>query len=78
MIYRLEVLDRNPDGNDPSIYLMALVDDISKVDGVSDVSLSETIISFSSHLDISDIKNSFMPFFTRDYDFIQYVSIDRA
>lgn len=78
MKYKIEILDIEKNEDGPSIYLTALIEDISSIPSISDIELIGNIVSLTSNLDESSLKNILKPFFSQNWEYIKFVNLSRA
>ena len=68
----IEITDVEPDENESSIYLKALIQDISNSPGVTNVNAQSERIYFDSDLSENALKDALRPFFIRDVDNVRF------
>ena len=78
MKYVITINYHELEGNDPSIYLTALVEDISNTPGVTNVETRNERITFESSLSKTVLKEAFKPFFRSVFDHVRFVSLEPA
>ena len=49
MIYQIKVIDFNSDTNEPSIYLNALIEDLSEIHAISNIKFTSNEISLETN-----------------------------
>ena len=78
MKYKIEILDIEKNEDGPSIYLTEIIEDISSIPSISDIELIGNIVSLTSNLDESSLKNILKPFFSQNWEYIKFVNLSRA
>lgn len=78
MKYTITIVDLEPDGNEPSIHLTALIEDLSKISEIANVKIQNERISFESNLSETVLKDAFKPSFSSVFDHIRFVNLGTA
>lgn len=68
MKYEIEISDLEQDGNKPSIYLKALIEDIPNAPEVSNIKLMGNVISIETNLSEIELKNELKLFLVETFN----------